>query len=47
LYYQKNLAKDYPFWFHPLYYLAMVLKFLIALLGLIFGKEKVVGTRKP
>jgi GT2 family glycosyltransferase len=47
LYYQKNLAKDYPLWFHPLYYLAMLLKFLIALLGLIFGKEKVVGTRKP
>ena len=47
LYYQKNLAKDYPFWFHPLYYLAMVLKFLIALLGLIFGKEKVAGTPKP
>jgi GT2 family glycosyltransferase len=47
LYYQKNLAKDYPFWFHPLYYLAMILKFLIALIGLIFGKEKVVGTRKP
>lgn len=47
LYYQKNLAKDYPFWFHPLYYLAMLLKFLIALIGLIFGKEKVVGTRKP
>jgi GT2 family glycosyltransferase len=47
LYYQKNLAKDYPFWFHPIYYLAMLLKFLIALVGLIFGKEKVVGTRKP
>ena len=47
LYYQKNLAKDYPFWFHPLYYLAMILKFLIALLGLIFGKEKVAGTPKP
>jgi GT2 family glycosyltransferase len=47
LYYQKNLAKDYPFWFHPLYYLAMLLKFLIALLGLIFGKEKVAGTPKP
>jgi hypothetical protein len=25
----------------------MLLKFLIALVGLIFGKEKVVGTRKP
>lgn len=47
LYYQKNLAKDYPFWFHPLYYLAMLLKFIIALLGLIFGKEKVAGTPKP
>jgi GT2 family glycosyltransferase len=47
LYYQKNLAKDYPFWFHPIYYLAMLLKFLIALLGLIFGKEKIAGTPKP
>lgn len=47
LYYQKYLAKDYPFWFHPIYYFAMVVKFLSAMIGLIFGKEKVVGTRKP
>jgi GT2 family glycosyltransferase len=47
LYYQKYLAKDYPFWFHPIYYFAMVVKFLSALIGLIFVKEKVVGTRKP
>ena len=47
LYYQKYLAKDYPFWFHPIYYFAMIIKFLSAMVGLIFGKEKVVGTRKP
>lgn len=47
LYYQKYLAKDYPFWFHPIYYFAMIVKFLSALIGLLFVKEKVVGTRKP
>ena len=47
LYYQKNLARDYPFWFNPIYYLAMLAKFLMALIGLAFGKDKVVGTRKP
>ena len=47
LYYRKNLAQDYPFWFHPLYYLAMLVKFLINLVILLFSREKVVGTRKP
>ncbi len=47
LYYRKNLAKDYPFWFHPLYYLAMLVKFGFSLIGLFFNREKVVGTPKP
>jgi hypothetical protein len=47
LYYRKNLARDYPFWFHPIYYLAMVLKFLLAVAAAFFSRDKVVGTRKP
>jgi GT2 family glycosyltransferase len=47
LYYRKNLAQDYPFWFHPLYYLAMLVKFAISLVVLFFSREKFVGTRKP
>jgi GT2 family glycosyltransferase len=47
LYYRKNLAKDYPFWFHPLYYLAMFMKFATKLLSLLFSREKIAGTRKP
>ena len=47
LYYQKNLARDYPFWFHPLYYGAMAGKFLFSLLGALISPTKVVGTKKP
>jgi len=47
LYYRKNLAKDYPFWFHPFYYLAMLVKLMFSLLILLFSREKIVGTRKP
>jgi GT2 family glycosyltransferase len=47
LYYRKNLAKDYPFWFHPIYYLAMLMKLLVNLLAAAFSRDKVVGTRKP
>ncbi len=47
LYYRKNLARDYPFWFHPFYYLAMLIKMLINLMVLLLSREKVVGTRKP
>jgi len=47
LYYRKNLAKDYPFWFHPLYYCAMLAKFAINIVILLFSRDKVVGTRKP
>jgi GT2 family glycosyltransferase len=47
LYYRKNLARDYPFWFHPFYYLAMFLKLIFSLVVLLFSREKIVGTRKP
>ena len=47
LYYRKNLAKDYPFWFHPIYYLTMLLKMAFNLVVLLFSREKIVGTRKP
>jgi GT2 family glycosyltransferase len=47
LYYQKNLAKDYPFWFHPFYYFAMLTKLMFSLVVLLFSREKIVGTRKP
>jgi len=47
LYYRKNLAKDYPFWFHPFYYLAMLAKLGLNLLAIFFSRDKVVGTRKP
>lgn len=47
LYYQKNLAKDYPFWFHPLYYLAMLIKLVLSFIGLFFSRNKIVGTPKP
>jgi len=47
LYYRKNLAKDYPFWFHPLYYLAMLTKLLFNFAGLFFSRQKIVGTPKP
>ena len=47
LYYRKNLAKDYPFWFHPLYYLAMFVKLALKLFTLLFSREKIAGTRKP
>ncbi len=47
LYYRKHFAKDYPFWFHPLYYAAMLAKMLLNLMVLLISREKVVGTRKP
>ena len=47
LYYKKNLAKDYPFWFHPFYYFAMFMKMTINLMAVFFSREKIVGTRKP
>lgn len=47
LYYRKNLAKDYPFWFHPFYYFAMLAKLTLNLIMAAFSRDKVVGTRKP
>jgi GT2 family glycosyltransferase len=47
LYYRKNLAKDYPFWFHPLYYFGMLVKFVFNVVGLFFSRDKTVGTPKP
>lgn len=47
LYYRKNLAKDYPFWFHPFYYFAMLAKLILNLAVVAFSRDKVVGTRKP
>ncbi|MEK6750854.1 MAG: glycosyltransferase family 2 protein [Chloroflexota bacterium] len=47
LYYRKNLARDYPFWFHPLYYFVMFVKMTLNLTGVFFSRDKVVGTRKP
>lgn len=47
LYYRKNLARDYPAWFHPLYYLVMLLKLGLSLIAAFFSPEKIVGTKKP
>jgi len=47
LYYRKNLARDYPFWFHPFYYFVMLAKMLLNLMVVLFSREKIVGTRKP
>ncbi len=47
LYYRKNLSGDYPFWFHPIYYLIMLAKFTLSLTVAFFTRDKVVGTRKP
>lgn len=47
LYYRKNLAQDYPFWFHPFYYLVMLVKMLANMVSVFFSRDKVVGTRKP
>jgi GT2 family glycosyltransferase len=47
LYYRKNLAQDYPFWFHPFYYLAMLLKMTLNLVVVLLSRRKIVGARKP
>jgi GT2 family glycosyltransferase len=47
LYYRKRLAKDYPFWFHPLYYLVMFARMLVNFTAVFLSHEKRVGTRKP
>ena len=47
LYYRKNLARDYPLWFHPFYYFVMLIKLAVSLLVAFLSPEKVVGTKKP
>lgn len=47
LYYNKNLAKDYFFLVNWFMYLMVGLKLAFSLIGAIFSKEKVVGTKKP
>lgn len=47
LYYRKNLAKNYPFWFHPFYYIAMLVKLIFNFIVLFFSRTKIVGTPKP
>ena len=47
LYYRKNLARDYPFWFHPFYYFVMFVKMVLNLAAVFFSRKKIVGTRKP
>jgi GT2 family glycosyltransferase len=46
LYYRKNLARDYFFLFNWVYYLAMLIKFLFALLKNFVREEFSVGSRK-
>jgi hypothetical protein len=47
LYYRKNLAADYFFLVNWFMYGAMGIKLVFSLLGAVFKKDKVVGTRKP
>jgi len=47
LYYRKNLAKDTFFLVNWFMYLAMGFKLIFSLVGAMFQKDKVVGTRKP
>lgn len=47
LYYNKNLAKDYFFLVNWFMYLMVGLKLAFSLIGALFSKEKVVGTKKP
>jgi len=47
LYYRKNLAGDYCFLFNGVYYVAMLIKLLIALMVNVFKKEKTAGRQKP
>jgi len=47
LYYRKNLSKDYFFLINWLMYLMILIKLAFSLVGALFSKEKVVGTKKP
>ncbi len=46
-YYRKHLAKDYFFAFNWIYYLAMLLKLIVALVVNYIRKDKIVSTRRP
>lgn len=47
LYYRKNLASDYFFLFNWLFYLAMLVKLLLALLVNLFRLDKTAGRQRP
>ena len=47
LFYRKNLAGDYFFLFNWLYYLAMLVKLILALLANLLRREKFAGRQKP
>jgi GT2 family glycosyltransferase len=47
LYYRKNLAKNYLFFFNWFYYLAMLFKLLVTLAINFIRSEKFAGSRKP
>jgi GT2 family glycosyltransferase len=47
LYYRKNLADNYFFLLNWIYYGAMMLKLISAMLINVFRKEKIIGSRKP
>ena len=47
LYYRKNLAVDYFFLFNWIYYFAMLIKLLLALLTNLVQREKSAGRQKP
>jgi len=46
LYYRKNLARDYFFPFNWVYYLAMLVKFVIAILINVIQQEFLIGSGK-
>lgn len=47
LYYRKNLASDYFFLFNWAFYLAMLVKLLLALLANLFRPVKTAGRQRP
>jgi hypothetical protein len=47
LYYRKNLASDYFFLFNWIYYLAMLVKLLLALLANLLRPAKIAGHQRP
>lgn len=47
LYYRKNLAQDYFILVNWFMYLMVGVKLFFAMIGALFAKEKIVGTKKP